>query len=191
MSSLSGHADFFSAIDCVVMMTWSDWKTEPRSNRFHYATRFARHWPVYFIQPDGEGEAVVFESLDIKNITLVHIAPDYGPAQAERLTRALRGRGVTRPLVWAYNAYLAPTFAPLSPALIAYHATEDYVSPTEGLRVTREDVAPAVRDAIALADLLVTVSPGLAASYVRHGDFRGEVLVLPNGCDFGFWDLGQ
>lgn len=191
MSSLNGHADLFSAIDCVVMMTWSDWKTEPRSNRFHYATRFARHWPVYFIQPDGEGEAVVFESLDIKNITLVHIAPDYGPAQAERLTRALRGRGVTRPLVWAYNAYLALTFAPLSPALIVYHATEDYVSPTEGLRVSREDVAPAVRDAIALADLLVTVSPGLAESYLRHGDFRGEVLVLPNGCDFDFWDASD
>lgn len=72
--------------------------------------------------------------------------------------------------------------------MIVYHATEDYVTPTEGLRVSREDIAPAVRDAIALADLLVTVSPGLAESYLRHGDFRGEVLVLPNGCDFGFWD---
>ncbi len=170
------------------MLTWSDWKTEPRSNRFHYATRFARHWPVYFVQPDGTGEEITFEKVDGHDITLVHVAPDYGTAHAERLTRALRARGVARPLVWAYNAFLAPAFAPLSPALVVYHATEDYVAPVEGMRITLDDISGAVRQTVAMADLLVAVSPGVAESYVRHGGFRNGVLVLPNGCDYGFWE---
>lgn len=175
-------------IDCVVMLTWSDWKAEPRSNRYHYATRFARHWPVYFVQPDGTGEDVTFEKVDGHDITLVHVAADYGTGQAERLTRALRGRGVTRPLVWVYNAFFTPAFAPLSPALVVYHATEDYVAPVEGMRITSDDISHVVRGAVAKADLLVAVSPGVADSYVRHGGFQNPVLMLPNGCDHGFWE---
>ena len=40
--------------DAIVMLTWSDWFTEPVSNRYHYATRFAKHLPVIFVQPDKE-----------------------------------------------------------------------------------------------------------------------------------------
>lgn len=172
--------------DAVVMLTWSDWHTEPRSNRYHYATRFARHWPVYFVQPDGEGEEVVFESVG-NNIILVHIASDYGPAQAKRLAQALRDRGVTRPLVWFYNIYMVDAIARLHPALSVYHATEDYVSPPDAVKITVTDISSLARTAIAHADMVVAVSEGVAQSHRQVVSPGKPLLVLENGCDFVFW----
>lgn len=44
---------FLSEFDCLVMLTWSDWHTELRSNRYHYVTRFAATGKeVVFVQPD-------------------------------------------------------------------------------------------------------------------------------------------
>src|SRR5437016_5499446 len=54
--------------DGVVMLTWSDWRTEPRSNRYHYATRFARSLPVLFVQPDGVGRSCSFEETEVPGV---------------------------------------------------------------------------------------------------------------------------
>lgn len=175
-------------IDSVVMLTWSDWKTEPRSNRYHYATRFARHWPVYFVQADGEGDSVAFEQIEGSDVTLVHVAADYGPAQSARLAAALRERGVIKPLAWIYNPFFAQVCARLNPRLVVYHATEDYVAPDLELQALSADIRKDVRAALERSDLVVTVSEGVAASYRRYADYRGPIHVLPNGCDFEFWE---
>jgi len=180
-------AELLEALDAVVMLTWSDWHTEPRSNRYHYATRFAQRWPVYFVQPDGQGGEVVFEPVG-DNLTLVHIAPDYGPSQAKRLSAALRVRGVTRPLVWFYNLYMADAIARLHPALVVYHATEDYVSPPDAVKITQADVSAAAKAAITQADMVVAVSEGVAESHRPVMAAGKSLLVLENGCDFAFWD---
>lgn len=175
-------------IDSVVMLTWSDWHTEPRSNRYHYATRFARHWPVYFVQPDGEGDTVTFEPVEGHNITLVHIAADYGPAQSARLAAALRERNISNPLVWIYNAFLAPAGSRLNPKLCVFHATEDYISPDLALLALSGDIRADIHKALSQCDLIVAVSEGVAESYRNHAGFRGPVVTLPNGCDFSFWE---
>lgn len=174
--------------DSVVMLTWSDWHTEPRSNRYHYATRFARHWPVYFVQPDGEGDSVTFEPVEGHDITIVHIAPDYGPAQSARLAAALRGRKVTNPLIWIYNAYLGPACARLNSALCVFHATEDYVAPDVELLALTSEIRGDIIRALVRCDLVIAVSEGVAQSYRLNAGFRGPVAVLPNGCDFLFWE---
>jgi glycosyltransferase involved in cell wall biosynthesis len=176
------------AIDSVVMLTWSDWHTEPRSNRYHYATRFARHWPVYFVQPDGEGDTVTFEPVEGHDITIVHIAPDYGPAQSARLAAALHGRNVANPLIWIYNAFLSQACGRLNPRLTVFHATEDYVAPDLELQALTIDIRKDIKAALARCDLVVAVSDGVAESYLRHTGYRGPIRVLPNGCDFLFWE---
>src|SRR5438270_693017 len=93
------------AFDSVVMLTWSDWHTEPRSNRYHYATRFARYLPVYFVQPDGEATVIRFEALPEANITLVHVPGIYDLVHACLLEKALKACSVYRPLLWVYNTY--------------------------------------------------------------------------------------
>lgn len=186
MSSL-----FPATLDAVVMLTWSDWHEEPRSNRYHYATRFARQVPVYFVQPDGHGENVTFEQVDGHAITLVHIAPDYGPAQSARLAKALRTRGMSRPLVWIYNVLFAGAVMRLHPVMSVYHATEDYVAPADSVRITKLDLSGAARAVIDIADLVVAVSEGVAESYRNVAPPGKRVVVLPNGCDFPFWQATE
>jgi glycosyltransferase involved in cell wall biosynthesis len=178
---------FPAVIDAVVMLTWSDWHTEPRSNRYHYATRFARHVPVYFVQPDGRGKDVRFEQVDGFDITLVHVAPDYGPAQSARLAKALRERGVAHPLIWIYNVLFSGAVRRLHGAMSVYHATEDYLVPGDLVRITERDFSNAARLVVDIADLVVAVSKGVADSHRNVAAPGKPIMVLPNGCDFPFW----
>lgn len=175
------------SFDSVVMLTWSDWHTEPRSNRYHYAVRFAWRWPTFFVQTNGHGDAVTFEPVEGHDITIVRIGPVYSPAQAARLAAALRERGVCRPLVWLYNLFLAGAAARLHPAMVVYHATEDYLAKADNVSITRTDMSGLAAAAIGRADLVVAVSEGVAESHRRAAPSDKPVVVLPNGCDFAFW----
>lgn len=170
------------------MLTWSDWHTEPRSNRYHYATRFARHLPVYFVQPDGEEASLRFEPAAEANITLVHVPGIYNEANAKLLDVALRTRGVFRPLQWIYNTFFDDYIQISKPRLRVYHATEDYVTPSNGLRAARPEVIAPTCRVLERVDLLIAVSDGVAAAYRKHAAYGGPSLTLPNGCDYGFWN---
>lgn len=176
------------SFDSVVMLTWSDWHTEPRSNRYHYAVRFARRWPTFFVQTNGHGDAIAFEPVAGHDITIVRIGPVYSPAQAARLAAALRERGVSRPLVWLYNLFFAGVTARLHPAAVVYHATEDYLSRADSVRITVGDLSEVALAAIRQVDLVVAVSEGVADSHRRALSAEKPVVVLPNGCDFAFWE---
>ncbi len=183
---MSGSAA--ESFDSVVMLTWSDWHTEPRSNRYHYAVRFARRWPTFFVQTNGHGDAITFEPVAGHDITIVRIGPVYSPAQAARLAAALRERGVCRPLVWLYNLFIAGAAARLQPAAVVYHATEDYLTKADSVRITANDLSGLALAAIRQADLVVAVSEGVAESHRRVLPADKPVIVLPNGCDFAFWE---
>lgn len=174
--------------DAVVMLTWSDWHTEPRSNRYHYAVRFACRWPTFFVQTNGHGDAISFEPVEGHDITIVRIGPVYSPAQAARLAAALRERGVSRPLVWLYNLLIAGVVARLHPAAVVYHATEDYLTRADNVRIIANDLSELALAAIRQADLVVAVSEGVAESHRRVLPAEKPVIVLPNGCDFVFWE---
>jgi hypothetical protein len=175
------------AFDAAVMLTCSNWHTEPRSNGRHYATRFARHLPVVFVQPDAQGDTIASESVPGHAIEILHVPGSYDLRQARGLERALAERGIRRALLWTYNVYFTD-FVARSPArLRIYHATEDLLSPPEGVATVESDVAVRVSTMLRLSDLVVAASPRVADSYVRHGGYDGSVAVLPNGCDFDFW----
>lgn len=189
-----------SRFDSVVMLTWSNWHTEPRSNRYHYATRFAREAPVLFVQPDAG--AAFEEPTGIQGITLLHAGSRYGGAQLEGVARVLARRGLTRPLVWTYNPFYEQVGQHFPGALRVFHATEDYftgftfLAEPEGAQRHAHRVAAlylqrrmitAVRD----SDLVVCVSPGVAEGVAKNCAYRGTVRVLENGCDFAFWSAGE
>lgn len=170
--------------DAVVMLTWSNWRTEPRSNRYHYATRFARTLPVLFVQLDGTGRACSFEPTEIPGITIVHLPPAANTRislrrQGDQLSRALTSRGVRRPLLWIYNVLLEDFVSRCYAPLKVYHATEDYFSCAR-IDVPRERLIQVVRQ----CDLVVAVSNGVADSYRQHTHFEGPIQVAPNGCDY-------
>ena len=120
-------ADLTEYFDSVVMLTWSDWKTEPRSNRYHYATRFSEKLPVYFVQPDSPPLSGRLERTEFANITIVHSGQKYGRVQSLMLEAILAELDVKRPLIWVYNVFFHDFIVRHTNQMIVYHATEDYL----------------------------------------------------------------
>ncbi len=173
-----------SHFDCVVMLTKSNWKTEPRSNRYHYASRFAKQLPVLFVQPDLVYAKAEFEKTEIESLSILHVFSQYGPTQNKLINRALLEKGFIKPLLWTYNSYFSGFIAQHFSSFLVYHATEDYFSPD--IKVTDNSLNH-LSQTLQQTDLLIAVSAAVLHSYVKKGGYTGETLLLPNGCDYKFW----
>ncbi len=177
-----------NTFDCVVMFTWSNWKTEPRSNRYHYATRFARHLPVVFVQNTEPAEpGQLEEPVDDHGITIVHAGSDYGAAQSERLRQVLYRRNVRKPLYWVYNPCYEDFIDRFPGQLLIYHATEDYLADHREMKFVDQSLVDRFLRLLGYTDLVIAVSEPVASSVRRNSDYDGPVLLLRNGCDPGFW----
>lgn len=174
-----------SYFDSVVMLTWSDWHTELRSNRYHFATRFAKHLPVIFVQPDLEHVGYKFENVDVPNFCILHVYNQYGEEQSQALNKALVEKGIIKPLIWVYNfkfySYLSKRYSPLT----VIHGTEDYLGETTITKIG--NVYENHIDTIKIADLLIAVSEGVKDSYITNGNYQNESIVVTNGCDYKFY----
>jgi glycosyltransferase involved in cell wall biosynthesis len=174
--------------DAIVMLTFSNWQTEMRSNRYHYAARFARDLPVIFVQPDLDKPHFAFEGSEISGVVLLHIDASPGLRRCRLLKAALEQKGVHKPLLWVYSHsfidFLALCYGPVT----VYHASEDYFSPAFKIP---DEVREKLRKVLRLCDLVVAVSEGVRESFVGRGNYQGEALVIPNGCDAKFWAPSQ
>lgn len=182
------------SFDAVVMLTWSNWFTEMRANRYHYATRFAKKNPVIFVQPDLNKAKFYFEESGYENITILHIHRTFNENIAAILNKALLTKKIIKPLLWVYNVnfckFVVTKFSPLK----VYHATEDYFSDEfhQNIKIG-EEIKQKLLITLMATDLLVSVSEGVQASYCQNGQYKGEKILLANGCDFDFYrtDLRQ
>ena len=175
--------------DSVVLLTWSNWRTEMRSNRYHYSIRFARNLPVLFVQPDLQEKSYRFESTEVENIVILHVSCVYGQVQNRLLRRALAERGIKKPLLWIYNVHFVDFVVNFRAPLKIYHATEDYFTPDFMVLSGTKEIRRKLKWILAFSQLLVTVSEGVREDYFQKGKYSGESLVLENGCDFSYWGL--
>lgn len=176
--------------DAVIMLTWSNWKTEPRSNRYHYATRFAKTVPVLFVQPWGaQGSPLVIETTEVHNVDIIHAPQEFGSAEVISLRTLLRARGIRRPLLWIYDSlHYNRLIEDFHNCFKVYHATEDYFTDTEGLALSDKNlVKDSIRRLFSVVDLFVCVSDGVAKSVIAEGVAPADCLILPNGCDADFF----
>lgn len=173
--------------DAVVMLTWSDWKNEPRSNRYHYASRFARTLPVLFLQHSAiNGHGIYVEPSEINGLDIVNVNSnrDLAGKCAEEVIQLLAARGIRRPLVWIYDSIYYQALIDLLPrAFKVYHATEDYLTETSGWNQSMDVVAKSIINLIPLIDFMVFVSQGIVDSYYKRGGYRGLGELIENGCD--------
>lgn len=176
--------------DSVVMLTWSNWHTEPRSNRYHYATRFAQKWPVLFVQPDLHGTGWTLEPTEVSNITVLHIPQLVASAQSAAIDEAMRSQGFVHPIFWLYNPHFIDYVRTAHSAWKVFHATEDYFAPEFFPAATGRSVQTALVALASIIDMVVAVSAGVLQSFRVGTGFGGESLVLQNGCDFQFWSAG-
>ncbi|MCP4743676.1 MAG: glycosyltransferase family 1 protein [Actinomycetales bacterium] len=174
-------------VDVVVMLAWSDLKTEPRSNRFHYAKRFAKLRPVLFVQADG-GHGV--EQGPLPQIEIVH-APIPSETDCEDYTRriaaAIRERGFRRPLFWAWDLRTADALRSIPSPFRVLHMTELYLEPACEFAPPKAMIHRMLQS----VDMVVTVGDASARSIRNHGHHLGPIEVAWNGCDFKWWSDHQ
>jgi glycosyltransferase involved in cell wall biosynthesis len=176
------------AFDAVVMLTWSDWRQEPRSNRYHYATRFARRWPVIFVQTTlPEPGAGRVESVEGHDILIVHAGDSHDAQQVSFLHELLRERGIRKPLYWIYNPRFAGFIEQRPGQLHVVHATEDYFGQHDELKFSDQAIIASFKQVLGLTDLVVAVTASVAAGVRDGGRYRGSMIIAENGCDPEHW----
>jgi len=174
--------------DAVLFLTWSDWQTEPRSNRYHYASRFARHVPVLFIQNQREvSKNIIVTASELDHVDLVSVSAPVQSNQTQAILELLRHRGIKCPLLWIYDSInYDDLIAAMPRSLRVYHATEDYFTPSAAMRTTPV-VPESIRRLTGKLDLIVAVTELVLSEIRRNCGYKGPALVAPNGCDFEFF----
>ena len=176
------------AFDAVIMFTWSTWKTEPRSNRYHYASRFARELPVMFVQPWSKpGAPLCVELTEIPGVEVVHCPSAFRTVDVLKFRQLLSKRKIRFPLLWIYNSlHYELLLAAMPQAFRVFHATEDFFTPSAAWELDQQAIAESVRKQLCFIDLLIAVSDGVLASCRTKGGYSGPALIVENGCDAAF-----
>ena len=181
--------------DVVVFLMAPGWKDELRSNRWHYASRWARLLPVILVQPVQwlpPGENRVEKEERIPNCEILYVTSSQeghdflhrALMQVEQLRRHLEWRGFKRIIFWMYNADFVAMMALMPAVARVYHATENHLM-YPGVSSWFVDRMHA---ALGTVDLTVCCSEGVRRGYEPHT--RGKCVVVTNGCDFGFYAPG-
>lgn len=170
--------------DAVIFLTWSDWETEPRSNRYHYASRFAQRIPVIFVQNllEIQGGALVSPS-GIENLDLVNVSLPIKEGEVRTILDLLRCRGIKNPLVWIYDSlHYGRLLSAMPRWLRVYHATEDYFTRSSAMQTSTE-VSQSVKSLLLDVDLVVAVSDIVLNNLVAASSYSGATVVAENACD--------
>ena len=178
-----------SVFDCVLFFTWSDWDKEPRSNRYHYATRFAKLLPVFFFQHkySSNKKYVSLNSSNSHNITICDICINELKENPDNIFSFLKESGYVRPLIWVYdhmNYVKALKYFPSS--YIVYHATENYLMDSGG-RNCNAEIADTLISVLSeqLFDHIVVCAPSIKDSLLTKSFYKStDITFAPNGCDF-------
>ena len=170
--------------DAVIMLTFSIWKKEARSNRYHYASRFSKLCPVYFFQFDLKFRDNYFEKIKNSNIIIVHCNKKYLVSNNQhKLFNILKKIKTKKPLLWIYNYLLDHIIKNFKSDMKIFHATEDFFCSDLFFKPPNIDKLKKVLHNI---DLLVSCSEGVNSSYIKNG-YIGESMILTNGVDFDFY----
>jgi glycosyltransferase involved in cell wall biosynthesis/SAM-dependent methyltransferase len=179
------------APDAVYFLMFGGWKRELRSNRWHFAKRWSRYAPVVLVQPEQSTPARSLQTepehripnvriLTVKSSHHDHAAYERDTmVQIGQVSADMKRHGVERPLLWFYNPNLVGLYAALPAVGRVLHATENYFH-FDGVSTTFLDFH---RAAIAISDVVIAVSEGVAAS-IRSEVPAAPVGVITNGCDY-------
>ena len=182
-----GATVFKQHCDCVVMLTFSDWYTEPVSNRYHYATRLSQTVPVLFVQPDLLTSCYRFQTTEVPGITVLHVFRTFGRGQTELINLALLEKNFISPMLWMYNFEFIDFYRTRFSPLRVYHATEDiYLYTCRNASFLNQIIS-----ALTCTDLLVSVSKRVEENYLANTQYIGRRILLENGCDYKFWGLTE
>ena len=186
--------------DAVLIFSWSDWHTESRSNRYHYASRFARSVPVLFFQHSDKqtyaNKPLNVEMTNIDGLDVVNINPAIStlrsllqfmssPAFIQDIHDLLKFRGIKKPLIWIYDPYHYIGLIEAIPnAFRVMHATELYNDESYRADLKNQNLIwDSVKKLLNYVDFVVACSQGVSDSLTNIKDFKTPIKVIANGCD--------
>ncbi len=186
----AGAGSTLLGADTIYFLMYPGWERELRSNRWHYALRWARILPVVLLQPTQAAATprlVTQAERRIPNCRVLRLqASDSGASYLEdtlvqlgQVTADMAARNLKRPLFWCYNANLVGLYAAVPAVARIFHATENYFHFDNVSRLFLDRHRVAVK----LSDLTLAVSEGVAASIRQHVP-GAHVQVVTNGCDY-------
>jgi glycosyltransferase involved in cell wall biosynthesis len=186
--SADARAGVVGKADSIYFMMSAGWKAELRSNRWHYASRWAQHLPVILCQPTLADDEPSFSEPEprIRNCRVLHVcraAPPYTTPscsliQARHILADMRAHGHRKPIFWAYSPDYLFAHAVIPAAARVYHGSENYFS----FERNSPGFLDRLKVMLATSDLVVTVSKGVGEAYRPHAGHRLEVVT--NGCDY-------
>lgn len=178
-------AEFF---DAILIFAWSDLNAELRSNRYHYATRFAKDIPVFFIQPNNIDECTLVKST-YDNLFFLNIPWNYSNENLKKFISFIKLLDIKNPLTWIYNSDLISWIKTVNAKFNIYHATEAYLSkdfPSD-IFAEKTNSRSNLLKTIQYVDLVISVSKGVQDTLIKHNPDSAKFTVLENGCDFKYY----
>ncbi len=173
--------------DSVYMLLHPGWTREARSNRWHFATRWAKHLPVVLVVPETMWPGRVSRKEPrIKNCRILKVVPNFGPIwggaaqlHTAQILNDMKKEKFKRPILWLYNAGFSEAFAALPSAARVHHVTENYFDFPDMSQLYLDRTELVTK----MADLNVAVSEGCARPLLSFTS-QDRVIVATNGCDF-------
>jgi glycosyltransferase involved in cell wall biosynthesis len=176
--------------DVVYFLMYPGWDRELRSNRWHYARRWAQVLPVVLVQPTEETPGpslTVRKESRIENCRVLQLqTSDYGASylqdvlvQVGQLTADMEMCRKRRALLWCYNPMLVGLYAALPAVGRVFHASENYFDFPNPPRFFIQ----CQRSAVQISDLTVAVSGGVATA-LRDNVPGARIEIVTNGCDY-------
>jgi hypothetical protein len=179
-----------SQFDVVLMLTWSNWDTEPRSNRYHFATRFAKEMPTLFFEHNySERDGINIRPSGIDNLEIIDISVRMSAYDIDEVKKLLRNRGYVKPLIWIYDVlHYGDLISSLPNGYRVFHATEDYLTPTTCWNNSLSGkISDQVKIFLKKINYAVYVTNELQKNYKQIGEYTGAGSVIKNGCDAEFF----
>ncbi len=176
--------------DVVIMLTWSNWDAEPRSNRYHYASRFSKELPTFFFQHNySNRHGINIRPSGINNLEIVDISVQMTVEDVNEIKQLLRNRGFLKPLLWIYDPlHYSHLISAFPNSYLVFHATEDYFTKTEYWNTSISGMVGSQLVALlSRVDYVVFVTTSLKKVYKELGGYTGPGAIIKNGCDANFY----
>ena len=188
ISAVVAHAD------SIYFLMFPGWSQELRSNRWHYASRWAQHLPVVLVQPDlptDDTPPHFSPEPRIPNCRILHVRSTDVPCtmvsrlvQARQILADMIAHGHRRPILWAYVPDYVFSYGMVPAVLRFFHATENYFY----FERLGDDFVERLKCMLGMSDIVAGVSEGVAASQRPFTSGRTEVVT--NGCDYKDYSRG-
>jgi glycosyltransferase involved in cell wall biosynthesis len=188
-------AGLIARADSIYFLMGPGWKTELRSNRWHYASRWARHLPVVLVQPcDSATEPIPVSEVEprIPNCRVLHVCEagqengQFLPLsllQSHQILADMEQHRYSWPIMWIYYPHYVCTIGFVPALAHIFHATENYFD----YPALSEAFLTRLKATLAMSDLVISVSEGVADAY---RPYVKNLHVVTNGCDYHAYASG-